>query len=69
LHGKPHAPERFESAILRSIEEKAGDSRETNARFFADQGTTLVAAWSVADVYRGGGRLISMGDGGSGEAA
>jgi len=66
LHGKPQEPEKLDAALLHSIEEKARDSRETNARFFAAQGPILIAAAkSVADVYRRGGRLFSMGNGGS----
>nr|GAJ37397.1 phosphoheptose isomerase [Bradyrhizobium sp. DOA9] len=49
-----------------SVEEKARDSRETNARFFAENAAVLVAAAkAIADVYRNGGRLFSMGNGGS----
>ena len=56
----------MEAALLHSVAEKARDSRETNARFFAGQAAVLVAAAkSIADVYRGGGRLFSMGNGGS----
>jgi len=66
LHGKPQEPEKLDAALLHSIEEKARDSRETNARFFAAQAPVLVAAAkSVANVYRRGGRLFSMGNGGS----
>src|SRR6185312_12865309 len=46
--------------------DKARESREVSARFFADQGPALIAtAHAVADVYRGGGRLFTMGNGGS----
>jgi D-sedoheptulose 7-phosphate isomerase len=66
LHGAPQEPEKLEAALLPSIEEKARDSRETNARFFAAEAATLfAAAKTVADVYRRGGRLFSMGNGGS----
>ena len=66
LHGTPQEPARLEAALLYSVEEKARDSRETNARFFAEQAPVLVrAAKAVADVYRAGGRLFSMGNGGS----
>jgi D-sedoheptulose 7-phosphate isomerase len=66
LHGAPQAPEKLEAALLHSIEEKARDSRDANARFFASEAPILVAAAkSVADVYRRGGRLFSMGNGGS----
>lgn len=66
LHGKQHDPATLDAALLHSVEEKARDSRETNTRFFADQAGTLVAAAkALANVYRQGGRLFSMGNGGS----
>src|SRR5208283_4400807 len=53
-------------ALLRSIDDKARDSREANAAFFGAQAPVLVAAArTVASVYRRGGRLFSMGNGGS----
>lgn len=66
LHGQPQAPARLDLALLHSVEEKARDSRETNARFFGDHAPILVAAAkALADVYRRGGRMFSMGNGGS----
>jgi len=66
LHGKPHDPAALDVALLHSVEEKARDSRETNNRFFAGQAESLVAAAkTLASVYRRGGRLFSMGNGGS----
>src|SRR6204780_2967294 len=66
LHGGRQDGARLDAALLQSIAEKARDSRETNARFFAGQAAVLVAAAkSIADVYRRGGRLFSMGNGGS----
>ena len=66
LHGAAQEPAKLEAALLYSVEEKARDSRETNARFFGEQAPILVAAAkAVADVYRNGGRLFSMGNGGS----
>ena len=66
LHGKAQEPAKLEAALLHSVEEKARDSRETNARYFGAQASILVtAAKAIADVYRQGGRLFSMGNGGS----
>jgi D-sedoheptulose 7-phosphate isomerase len=66
LHGKPQDTASLHAALMHSVEEKARDSRETNARFFGEQAATLVAgAKALADVYRRGGRLFSMGNGGS----
>src|SRR5258707_9361755 len=65
LHGSQQEPAKLEAALFHSIEEKARDSRETNARFFGEQAPALVAvAKTVANVYRKGGRLFSMGNGG-----
>jgi D-sedoheptulose 7-phosphate isomerase len=66
LHGKPHDPARLDQALFRSVADKARDSRETNVRFFDEQAPVLVAAArGLAGVYRCGGRLFSMGNGGS----
>ena len=66
LHGEAQSPAKLDAALLHSVAEKARDSRETNARFFGEQAGILVAAAkAVADVYRNGGRLFSMGNGGS----
>src|SRR5215471_7702475 len=66
LHGKQHEPEKLEAALHYSVVEKARDSRQTNARLFGEQAPILIAAAkTVADVYRRGGRLFSMGNGGS----
>lgn len=66
LHGKQQDPAKLDAALLHSIAEKARDSRDTNARFFGDQAPVLVAAAkALAEVYRRGGRMFSMGNGGS----
>ena len=66
LSGRRQDAALLDAALLRAIEDKARESREVNARFFADQGATLVAAArAIADVYNGGGRLFTMGNGGS----
>ena len=66
LHGKQHDPEALDAALLHSVEEKARDSRKTNTRFFGEQAAVLIAAAkALAEVYRHGGRLFSMGNGGS----
>lgn len=66
LHGKAQDPADLDRALLASVAEKARDSRETSARFFAEQAEALIAAAkAVAGVYRGGGRLFTMGNGGS----
>jgi D-sedoheptulose 7-phosphate isomerase len=66
LHGKAQDEKKLDAALLQSVADKAADSRDTNARLFAEQGEALVAAArTIADVYRGGGRLFAMGNGGS----
>ncbi len=66
LNGRRQDPARLDAALLRSIEDKARESRDMNARFFADQGQRLLAAaHAITGVYSGGGRLFTMGNGGS----
>ncbi len=66
LHGIAQDPSRLDASLLQSVGEKAQESRETNSRFFEDQGATLVeASRAVAKVYRRSGRMFSVGNGGS----
>ncbi|SEQ13016.1 D-sedoheptulose 7-phosphate isomerase [Solimonas aquatica] len=66
LHGESQNPQRLEQALLESVTQKSQDSIETKRRFFAENGTRLVAAArALAEVYRRGGRLLCMGNGGS----
>ena len=66
LHGKPQDAAALDTSLLHSVAEKARDSRATNERFFAEQADVLVAAAkALAGVYRRGGRMFSMGNGGS----
>lgn len=66
LHGKRQDPGRLDNALLQSVAEKARESRDTNDRFFAEQGGQLVAcAQALATAFRSGGRLLAMGNGGS----
>ena len=66
LHGKAQDPVRLDAALLHSIETKARESRDVGSRFFAEQGAALLAAAkALAGVYRRGGRMFVMGNGGS----
>jgi D-sedoheptulose 7-phosphate isomerase len=66
LHGVPAAAASLDAALLASIADKARESREASAHFFADNGPALLgAAHALADVFRCGGRLFCMGNGGS----
>ncbi len=66
LHRQNEDGTRLEQSLLNSIAEKARDSRTANDRFFAAEAPTLLAAaQALAGVYRAGGRLFAMGNGGS----
>jgi len=66
LHGKPQDMGKLDAALLHSVAEKARESRETNEAFFSGCAPALVtAAKALAGIYRNGGRLFSMGNGGS----
>jgi D-sedoheptulose 7-phosphate isomerase len=66
LHGQAQEPAKLAAVLAQSIADKARESRETNERFFAASAPALLsAAKAIAGVYRGGGRLFAMGNGGS----
>jgi D-sedoheptulose 7-phosphate isomerase len=66
LHGGRQDAASMDAALLRSVADKARQSRDTNEAFFAEQAAELVAAArALADVYCRGGRLFAMGNGGS----
>ncbi|MBV9782738.1 MAG: SIS domain-containing protein [Acidisphaera sp.] len=66
LHGDKQDPARMRTALLDSVEQKARDSVDAKRRFFEESGPAVVAvAEAIAGVYRHGGRLYSMGNGGS----
>ena len=55
---------KLEEALLASIAGKARAAREANERFFAAEAPRLVeAASAIAQAYRNGGRLLTMGNG------
>lgn len=59
-------PRPLDQDLLESVAEKARQSRAANARAFSEQAPVLVAAArALAETYRRGGRLFSMGNGGS----
>jgi D-sedoheptulose 7-phosphate isomerase len=56
----------LERALLESMRQKAEDSAQVKLRFFRDcAGQVLNAARAIAGVYRGLGRLYTIGNGGS----
>lgn len=66
LHESGPAPEALDRSLLESIRQKANHSVEVKARFFEENAEEVVAvSRAVADVYRRGGRMYSMGNGGS----
>jgi D-sedoheptulose 7-phosphate isomerase len=55
-----------ETALIASIESKAADHARVLSAFFADQAQAILsAARTIAAAYRDGGKLLTMGNGGS----
>lgn len=66
LHGKAQDQAQLTEGLLGSIAEKAAAARAANERFFREQGAALLAAArALAEGFRRGGRLLTMGNGGS----
>ena len=56
----------MQAALMESVRQKAAESVAVKARFFAENAAEIVAAaQALAAVYRSGGRLYTMGNGGS----
>ena len=66
LAGGRDPTRQLDAALLESVQLKARESIAVKERFFAENGDSVLAtARAVAGVYRGGGRLFTMGNGGS----
>jgi D-sedoheptulose 7-phosphate isomerase len=66
LHGQRQDPGALERALLESVGSKARDSVLAKQAFFEQNARQVVdAARAIAGVYLQGGRLFSMGNGGS----
>jgi D-sedoheptulose 7-phosphate isomerase len=66
LVGKRQDAAQLHAALLESVQQKAAESVAVKQRFFAENATQIVAAAeALATVYRNGGRLYTMGNGGS----
>lgn len=66
LSGTRQDAGRLEAALLESVRQKAEESIAVKQQFFAAHaGAVVAAAQALAGVYRCGGRLYTMGNGGS----
>jgi D-sedoheptulose 7-phosphate isomerase len=66
LHGRNPDAQILNAALVESVRQKAEHHRDVFETFFAKNSRSLVdAAGTIAEVYRRGGRLFSMGNGGS----
>jgi D-sedoheptulose 7-phosphate isomerase len=66
LSGERRDPASLERALLDSLQLKAQDSVAVKARFFTENSQSVLAtARAIAAVYRRGGQLYTMGNGGS----
>lgn len=66
LYGKRQDPRAVDAALRDSLRLKAADHLAVAEDFFAANGQALVeAARTLAEVFRGNGKLLTMGNGGS----
>lgn len=66
LHCNEKDPASEQAALLNSVHQKSAQSVAEKQRFFhANAEPLIAAARAVAEVYRSGGRMFSMGNGGS----
>lgn len=66
LHGTRQNAAHVDAALLESVRQKAADSATVKETFFrANDEAIVAAARSLAEVYERGGRLFTMGNGGS----
>jgi len=66
LHGERQDAARLDEALLESVKQKAEDGAKVKEEFFAANAKEIVTvARAIADVYEAGGKLLTMGNGGS----
>lgn len=66
LHDAPRDVTALDAALLESVRRKAADSVDAKREFFAAEAAGVVAAArALAEMYRRGGRLYCIGNGGS----
>ncbi len=66
LHERKQDPELMNKALLESVRQKVASHQEVVTQFFGLNAQAIVStAGAIAQVYRNGGRLYTMGNGGS----
>jgi len=66
LHGGKQSPDDLNAALLESVAQKAEHSVTVKQSFFEHNAQAVVdTAKAIAGVYLGGGKMLSMGNGGS----
>lgn len=66
LHGDAQDAGSMTAALAESVQQKAAHHQQVFADFFARNAVAVVdTARTIADIYRGDGRLFAMGNGGS----
>jgi D-sedoheptulose 7-phosphate isomerase len=66
LHGRRRGAAALSAALLESVAQKAAENQRVLSAFFARHAQQVVdASETIAQVYRTGGRLFTMGNGGS----
>lgn len=66
LHGDQQDANSLDAALQESVQQKATHSVNVKQQFFKENARTIVsAARAIATVYSRGGRMLSMGNGGS----
>jgi D-sedoheptulose 7-phosphate isomerase len=66
LHGERQDAARLDEGLMESVRQKAHDSISVKETFFAQNAERVVdVARAIAEVYESGGKLLTMGNGGS----
>src|SRR5262245_65903922 len=66
LHGRRQDAATLKAALIESVRQKALEHRTALDEFFANNREAVIAAAeTIAGVYRAGGRMFAMGNGGS----
>lgn len=66
LQGKARNSDALERSLIETVLQKAAESREVQKKYFERYASTIVAASrAIAKVYKNGGRLLVVGNGGS----